>query len=433
MNTQNNSDLLRMKRLIANLQEGNVTENEEAYTDHEVSMASSQLLSSVKSATRIAKHMKDLPESKGLEAWVASKLTLAEEYLQTVADHLDGEKLHEGYKILPPMDKEKYQARNGLEGPFSTLSGKVVYYDPKEGKYYDPDTDMYMSYEEFQKLDNDYSGMSESSDVASQIADYVKDHKKHFDTYPMDVEIDDKVYDYDEYWAILDKSNINVESYSPGDEYADSEGMVSNCCGAPMIDYDERAGFGRCGDCKDMAAGESEDAYYESTEGSGAMNTLRKIVANKQNMPVKFDDGSMKVDLFSASAITQVYDAVKPETREKMDKLLKTKAGMMKVQAFSMKAFESEEFQGKQLKESPCDCCDSDPCDCGPDCGCGCNSVKESKQMMTEAQFDEAAGEKDACYHKVKSRYKVWPSAYASGALVKCRKVGASNWGNSKK
>ena len=40
---------------------------------------------------------------------------------------------------------------------------------------------------------------------------------------------------------------------------------------------------------------------------------------------------------------------------------------------------------------------------------------------------------RDACYHKVKSRYKVWPSAYASGALVKCRKVGAKNWGNSKK
>jgi hypothetical protein len=33
----------------------------------------------------------------------------------------------------------------------------------------------------------------------------------------------------------------------------------------------------------------------------------------------------------------------------------------------------------------------------------------------------------------VKSRYKVWPSAYASGALVKCRKVGAKNWGNSTK
>lgn len=40
---------------------------------------------------------------------------------------------------------------------------------------------------------------------------------------------------------------------------------------------------------------------------------------------------------------------------------------------------------------------------------------------------------KDACYNKVKSRYKVFPSAYASGALAKCRKVGASNWGNSSK
>jgi hypothetical protein len=40
---------------------------------------------------------------------------------------------------------------------------------------------------------------------------------------------------------------------------------------------------------------------------------------------------------------------------------------------------------------------------------------------------------KDACYSKVKSRYKKWPSAYASGALVKCRKVGAANWGNKSK
>ena len=38
---------------------------------------------------------------------------------------------------------------------------------------------------------------------------------------------------------------------------------------------------------------------------------------------------------------------------------------------------------------------------------------------------------KDACYRKVKARYKVFPSAYASGAIAKCRKVGAANWGNS--
>jgi hypothetical protein len=41
----------------------------------------------------------------------------------------------------------------------------------------------------------------------------------------------------------------------------------------------------------------------------------------------------------------------------------------------------------------------------------------------------KGSGKKDACYSKVKSRYRVWPSAYASGALVKCRKVGADSWG----
>ena len=53
-------------------------------------------------------------------------------------------------------------------------------------------------------------------------------------------------------------------------------------------------------------------------------------------------------------------------------------------------------------------------------------SKKKSRRKKRKAK-------RDACYHKVKSRYKVWPSAYASGALVKCRKVGAKNWGNSKK
>ena len=54
-----------------------------------------------------------------------------------------------------------------------------------------------------------------------------------------------------------------------------------------------------------------------------------------------------------------------------------------------------------------------------------CNGPMFSEMIMNE--------KKDACYYKVKSRYKVWPSAYASGALVKCRNKGASNWGNSSK
>ena len=58
--------------------------------------------------------------------------------------------------------------------------------------------------------------------------------------------------------------------------------------------------------------------------------------------------------------------------------------------------------------------------------------MKKEEVEVTEAKDKpgKGSGKKDACYNKVKSRYSVWPSAYASGALVKCRKVGADNWGN---
>ena len=55
------------------------------------------------------------------------------------------------------------------------------------------------------------------------------------------------------------------------------------------------------------------------------------------------------------------------------------------------------------------------------------NCVKE------EDKKGKGSGSKDACYHKVKASAKVWPSAYASGRLVQCRKKGAANYGNSKK
>lgn len=62
-------------------------------------------------------------------------------------------KTNEGWARLPDMDREKYQPRDGLEGPIMTRSGKVVYYDNVEGKYYDPDTDMYLTYDEWKAFD----------------------------------------------------------------------------------------------------------------------------------------------------------------------------------------------------------------------------------------------------------------------------------------
>lgn len=36
----------------------------------------------------------------------------------------------------------------------------------------------------------------------------------------------------------------------------------------------------------------------------------------------------------------------------------------------------------------------------------------------------KTGSKKDACYYSVKARYDVFPSAYASGAIAKCRKRG---------
>jgi hypothetical protein len=76
------------------------------------------------------------------------------------------------------------------------------------------------------------------------------------------------------------------------------------------------------------------------------------------------------------------------------------------------------ELQKKYMQEGVAEAHHGESC---PHCG---------GPMFSEEMINE---KKDACYYKVKSRYKVWPSAYASGALVKCRKKGASNWGNSTK
>jgi hypothetical protein len=51
-----------------------------------------------------------------------------------------------GYKVLPSLDKE-WGKRDGLEGPFN-FTGRVLYYDPQVGQYYDPTTDFYVGQDE---------------------------------------------------------------------------------------------------------------------------------------------------------------------------------------------------------------------------------------------------------------------------------------------
>jgi len=65
-----------------------------------------------------------------------------------------------GYRVLDTVDymRNKYGPRRGLEGPFN-FSGRVLYYDPREGSYYDPTTDFYVSREDMDYLNNELMRM----------------------------------------------------------------------------------------------------------------------------------------------------------------------------------------------------------------------------------------------------------------------------------
>ena len=58
-----------------------------------------------------------------------------------------------GYKVLGLFEDvmQGYQPLKGLEGPMN-FNGRVLYYDPKEGRYWDPKTDFYVSHEDFFRL-----------------------------------------------------------------------------------------------------------------------------------------------------------------------------------------------------------------------------------------------------------------------------------------
>ena len=91
--------------------------------------------------------------------------------------------------------------------------------------------------------------------------------------------------------------------------------------GAPEIQYEE------------VEMDEAKGTAYPAT-----IDTLRTIVKDKQHQTVMFKSGQALVDLFTASAMVQVYDALKkPEMKKHFEKMIKDKAGFMKTQAFAMK------------------------------------------------------------------------------------------------
>jgi len=76
----------------------------------------------------------------------------------------------------------------------------------------------------------------------------------------------------------------------------------------------------------------------KGTAYPATVDTLRKIVKDKQHQTVMFKSGQALVDLFTASAIIAVYDGMKkPDLKKKLEDMIKTKEGFLKTQSFAMK------------------------------------------------------------------------------------------------
>jgi hypothetical protein len=59
-----------------------------------------------------------------------------------------------GYRVLGKTEEllKGYGPRKGLEGPFIFVGGRILYYDAREGAYWDPKTDFYIDRDEMAEL-----------------------------------------------------------------------------------------------------------------------------------------------------------------------------------------------------------------------------------------------------------------------------------------
>ena len=360
----------------------------------------------------------------------------------------------EGYYKLPDFDSDKYQQRDGLEGPIPTRSGKVLYYDPKEGMYYDPDTDMFVDYDEFRKYD-DVSWMDKSQDTMEAkpgdsmgmnkygISAVHKDGKFYafrngkmvggpFDTIEQLADFQKKSIENESYspWTSTNKhpetmsrteleqeieifkQQEKVHALDPGeqaqldslyyylqnlkdgeyddlhDEFEELIGIDENNTQQQELPLPVNYSFTKTDFLDNEAENmhtenavelammfgteeeqkrmnmimtahntrgyilpdeqEERDAlvrkYYPMLEdvveadepaptpkGNSVLDRLRLIVKDKQNAKVQLDDGHLTVDLYTASAITQVYDKVNDANKAKMEKMMNTKEGLVKL------------------------------------------------------------------------------------------------------
>ena len=268
--------------------------------------------------------------------------------------------IEEAAYVLPSIDRERYDDMPGMEGPMMTKSGKVIYYDPKLGAYYDRDSDMYLSYDEFKALDKGNMYKVERDDVEESGILYRAGVKKYGKAGMKAIQsAAGSGASAEEIGRLKDKHNKKKkESIEEALKYnfmvLDQDGRVMGMTtgerdAMQMAKGDNiRGQTGRYVKLRRPMSQTRGDRLIgqlpahnlgEDKHMSSEMATLRSIVDNKQAEKVH----GMMVDMFTASAMVQVYDKVNDENQAKMREMLKTPKGFQRMADFALSKISQKE------------------------------------------------------------------------------------------
>ena len=411
-----------VKKLVGKLRKGSKTHakqaddlekamNEEKHGDHEPEMIRSQLKTAARASKRIEKHSK---KKENFKAWVQSKITKASDYLDTAADYLDSKDMkEESNPRIPrkpgqPAGSKKHSDLYTDENPKGTIHG-LGFKDVATAKA------------SVSKIRNSSRSHAHKIQAAVAMEQRAREMGKTSEAAV-----------YRKFINTMKKKTKKMNEDVKRDEYGDP-------IGGPKISKKQKA--------KNLAKNTPDEQHTTTTSEAANPAQQAAIAINMKKKGKKPKDMSEEGlrDWFGKSSGTtksgrrvrgwvQVggkYDG-KPCARQPGQKT--TPKCVSSAKRRSMSKDERDSARRRKVAADP-----GQPQKTGA-AKPTMVSTDPKKKMKENVSFAEAkdkkgkgSGTKDACYHKVKSRYSVWPSAYASGALVKCRKVGAANWGNSTK
>ena len=405
-----------------------------AEADHEVQMARADLYKIAKYAIQMHEMLKGVTEEQGLEGWVQSKITKASDYLGAVYHHMDYEQKFESVAESTDDDVDEsgimYKAgvkKYGKEGmkKIQSAAGKGASAE-EIGAIKD-------KHNKKKKESIDENQVPASANVLKLVVGDYKKLKAEQDLmakqgYDEDVEMIERRLKDLRQMAELIKDG----GYLAGVDTAVADDIVDyyKRAGEPLpfaresVEEGRMAGYSKyhCKDCGCQmhncksdcdCSHDSHDetgSWWRDENGNGVPDVMETSYTHTLMQRLEENLAKKKID---ERSLTKGEE----KKKEKYVKGMKKAKGDFKDRYGDDAEAVMYATATKMAKKNE-----------------SYNTLEESVgKPITEAEFERLAEKKDACYHKVKSRYKVWPSAYASGALVQCRKKGAKNWGNKSK